>query len=51
MDSTRSDERPYEPPQVEVLGAVDQLTAAIDKRFDATDGLTFMGIPIGNASP
>ena len=51
MGDTRSDERPYEPPRLEVLGAVDRLTATIDKRFNATDGLTFMGTPIGNASP
>jgi hypothetical protein len=51
MGDTRTDDRPYEAPRLEVLGGVSLLTATIDKKFDATDGLTFMGIPIGNASP
>jgi hypothetical protein len=51
MGEPRSDDRAYEPPRLEVLGGVSQLTAQIDKRFSATDGLTFMGTPIGNASP
>jgi hypothetical protein len=51
MGSTPTDECPYEAPRLEVLGGVDQLTKQIDKRFGATDGLAFMGIPIGNASP
>ena len=45
------DESSYEAPKLEVIGAVAALTATIDKNFDSTDGLTFMGTPIGNASP
>jgi hypothetical protein len=41
----------YEAPIVKVVGSVYGLTQQIDKRFNASDGLTFMGIPIGNASP
>jgi hypothetical protein len=51
MGDTRRDERPYEPPRLVELGGVEYVTATIDKRFNATDGLTFMGTPIGNASP
>ncbi len=40
----------YEAPAIKVLGSVHQLTQVIDKRFNASDGLTFMGTPIGNAS-
>jgi hypothetical protein len=42
--------RTYEAPEVKVVGSVYGLTL-IDKKFNATDGLTFMGTPIGNASP
>jgi hypothetical protein len=41
----------YESPRLEVLGTVEALTALTDKKFGATDGYTFMGIAIANASP
>ena len=44
-------QRTYEAPEVKVVGSVYGLTLVIDKKFNATDGLTFMGTPIGNASP
>jgi hypothetical protein len=44
-------QREYEAPELKVVGSVYGLTLQIDKKFNATDGLTFMGIPIGNASP
>jgi hypothetical protein len=47
----RTDEREYAAPELKIVGSVYGLTLQIDKKFNATDGLTFMGIPIGNASP
>lgn len=41
----------YEAPTVKVVGSFYGLTGQIDKRFNASDGLSFMGTPIGNASP
>jgi hypothetical protein len=41
----------YEPPRLEVLGAVDALTETTDKKFGPTDGYTLMGVAIANASP
>jgi hypothetical protein len=42
----------YEAPVVKVVGSVYGLTQMpIDKNFQSSDGLTFMGTPIGNASP
>lgn len=46
----KTSKAPYEAPAIKVLGSVHQLTLTIDKRFNASDGLTFMGTPIGNAS-
>lgn len=40
----------YEPPKVKVLGTLHELTLTTDKRFNASDGLTFMGTPIGTNS-
>lgn len=52
MSSADLQQRPYEPPKLIVLGAIDALTQAVqDKKFGATDGFTFMGVPITNASP
>ncbi len=45
------EQRKYEAPELKVVGSVYGLTLQIDKKFNATDGLTFMGIPIGNSSP
>ena len=41
----------YEPPKLVVLGAVEALTETIDKKYGSSDGFTFMGIAITNASP
>lgn len=43
---------PYEAPAIRLLGSVPELTQQlIDKKLGPTDGYTFMGAPIGNASP
>jgi hypothetical protein len=41
----------YEPPRLQVLGTVEVLTELQDKKYGATDGYTFMGVAITNASP
>ena len=42
----------YEPPQLRVLGSLPELTQQLqDKKVGPTDGFTFMGIAIANASP
>jgi hypothetical protein len=41
----------YERPTLTVVGPVQTLTRQIDKTFGPTDGFTFMGIGITNASP
>jgi hypothetical protein len=51
MDKQFEQPREYEAPAVRIVGSVYGLTGTIDKKFNATDGLTFMGTPIGNASP
>jgi hypothetical protein len=43
--------RPYEAPTLKVVGSVSELTLQQDKKFGASDGFTFMGIAITNASP
>jgi hypothetical protein len=45
--------RAYEPPKLLVVGQVADLTLGdiIDKKFGGSDGMTFLGIPITNASP
>ena len=50
MDN-RTEQREYEAPELKIVGSVYGLTLQIDKKFNASDGLTFMGISIGNASP
>jgi hypothetical protein len=44
--------RPYEPPELEILGQVAELTLddPIDKKLGGSDGLSFLGLPISNAS-
>jgi hypothetical protein len=51
MDKQFEQPEQYEAPVVRVVGSVYGLTLQQDKRFNATDGLTFMGTPIGNNSP
>ena len=42
----------YESPQLRVLGRLPELTQQLqDKKFGPTDGFTFMGNAITNASP
>jgi hypothetical protein len=41
----------YEPPKVTVLGSVHGLTQGGDKKYGHSDGFTFMGVSITNASP
>jgi hypothetical protein len=49
--SNRENEIVYEAPKLEVLGSVYELTELQDKTLGPTDGYTFMGAPIANASP
>jgi hypothetical protein len=41
----------YEPPKLTVLGSVHGLTQVQDKKYGHSDGFTFMGNDIMNASP
>ena len=41
----------YEPPAIRTLGSVHGLTLMPDKQYGASDGFTFMGVSITNASP
>ena len=41
--------QPYAAPKLILIGQVTKLTTVI-KQFNSTDGLTYMGTPIGNAS-
>jgi hypothetical protein len=40
----------YEPPRLEVLGSVAELTLYCDKQLGGSDGFTFMGASISCAS-
>ena len=40
---------PYEPPAVATIGRVSTLTLTL-KQFGTSDGITFLGTPIGNVS-
>jgi hypothetical protein len=41
----------YEAPRLTVLGTVHGLTQVQDKKYGHSDGFTFMGVAITNASP
>ena len=41
----------YEAPRLTLLGSLHALTMQQNKKYGATDGFTFMGQPITNASP
>jgi hypothetical protein len=44
--------KPYEAPALRLLGSVPELTQQLqDKKLGPTDGFTFMGNAITNASP
>jgi hypothetical protein len=49
--TNRENEIVYEAPKLEVLGSIYELTELQDKTFGPTDGYTFQGTPIANASP
>jgi hypothetical protein len=40
----------YEAPELTVLGSVSELTLDINKKYGDSDGYTFQGVPITNAS-
>jgi hypothetical protein len=41
---------PYEAPKLTVVGSIAELTLGTDKKYGSSDGFTFMGAPIMNAS-
>ena len=53
MEERRSNDLrgPYEAPTLKVVGSVSELTLQQNKKYGASDGFTFMGISITNASP
>jgi hypothetical protein len=40
----------YEAPELIVIGSIAALTLGVDKKYGDSDGFTFMGQPITNAS-
>ena len=46
-----SDAERYEAPVLKVIGSIRELTLQQDKKLGQTDGFTFMGQAITNASP
>ena len=42
--------RHYEAPELTVIGSINELTLGTDKKYGDSDGFTFMGVPITNAS-
>jgi hypothetical protein len=51
MNTSEPQSSVYEAPALTVLGTFHELTELQDKKYASTDGFTFMGTPIGNASP
>ena len=52
VNGTHDTTRPYEAPALRLLGSVPELTQQLqDKKLGPTDGFTFQGISITNASP
>lgn len=50
-DAKMADQKvPYVAPRLTELGKVEQLTQVQDKKLGRSDGFTFMGVPITNAS-
>lgn len=49
MVHTTATSQPYQPPQLRELGSVHALTQG-NKNYGPTDGYTFQGDPIANAS-
>ena len=50
-DSKTIDKPAYAPPALTVLGSLHALTQTVPKMFGKSDGFTFMGNDITNASP
>jgi hypothetical protein len=50
MSKHASAPRGYEPPALVLLGSVHALTQQQDKKYGVSDGFTFMGDSITNAS-
>jgi hypothetical protein len=46
-----SNSKAYEAPALTLLGSVHALTQTQDKKYGVSDGFTFMGNSITNASP
>ena len=49
-NSKNTDKPAYAPPALTVLGSLHALTMQ-DKKYGHSDGFTFMGVDISNASP
>jgi hypothetical protein len=41
---------PYKAPELTVIGSIAALTLGADKKYGDSDGFTFMGVAITNAS-
>lgn len=50
-DSQNVDKPAYAPPALTVLGSLHALTLTVPKMYGKSDGFTFMGVDITNASP
>jgi hypothetical protein len=51
MNGQRHDSAPYEPPTLQLLGTVSELTLALQPKKDGwTDGMSYQGVSITNAS-
>jgi hypothetical protein len=51
MNDRANPVKTYEAPKLTVLGSVHGLTQVQDKKYGHSDGFTFMGNSITNASP
>ena len=51
MQESKTAKNGYEAPKLNVLGSLHELTMQQDKKLGASDGFTFMGQAITNASP
>ena len=52
VNGTHDNLTPYEAPALRLLGSVPELTQQLqDKKLGPTDGFTFQGVSITNASP
>jgi hypothetical protein len=45
---TTSAKKIYTTPRLTLHGTLEEVTKQIDKKLGATDGFTFMGVPISN---